>query len=71
MLMLASGNCEKCGGGLGPMATIQSVGVTCRECDYQFKVCGQCKKAGCSKCGGMLLDAWESTKYKSGQDVMF
>jgi len=71
MLVLAFGNCGKCGGGLGPMATMQSAGVSCKKCDYKFNACELCKSAGCPKCGGALLNAWEHFKHETGEDIMF
>jgi len=71
MLVLDFGNCEKCGGSLGPMATQQSTNVTCKKCGHQLKACERCKSSGCQKCGGELLDAWEHIKHTTGDDVMF
>lgn len=71
MLVLAFGNCEKCGGGLGPMATEQSAGVSCKKCGYKFISCERCKSAGCPECRGALLNAWEHIKLETGQDIMF
>jgi len=71
MLALNFGNCEKCGGNLGPMATKQSTQVTCKKCDHCFEACEKCKSDGCPKCGGKLLDAGEHIKHTTDRDVMF
>ncbi len=71
MLVSICGNCDECGRTLGLGATIQSAGVTCNKCGHKFNACDRCKNAGCQKCGGKLLDAWEYIEHGTGQIVMF
>lgn len=71
MLVMATGKCDKCGIEFGSGDTMQSVGVTCKKCDKQFKRCRNCKAKGCA-CGGKLLDAWEDfAEKKPGVRVIF
>lgn len=71
MLVLAFGDCEKCGASLMPMGAMQAATVTCKKCGHKLNACKHCKSAGCPKCGGNLLDAWEYMKHTTGHDVMF
>lgn len=71
MLVLDFSNCDKCGGSLGALSTVQSANVICKKCNSQFKHCEKCKRSGCPKCGGKLLNGWEIFKHKTGQNVIF
>lgn len=71
MLILELGSCEKCGGSLGSHLTTQQAGVTCKACGHDLKACPRCKREGCPKCGGELLNAWEHVRHTTGQDILF
>lgn len=71
MLVLTSGICDKCGGGFGSVATIDSVSVTCKSCNHQLKACTSCQRVGCPRCGGQLQDVRATIKRRMGQNVMF
>jgi len=52
VLVLSTGNCDKCGSIRLPL-TEQEASVTCKKCGEELKICGNCKPKGC-QCGGKL-----------------
>lgn len=70
MLVMESGNCENCGADLG-WTTMQQANVTCKRCGYSFKSCDRCKRSGCPKCKGKLLNVSEYIENEEGGKVLF
>ncbi len=58
MLVIAKGNCVKCGSEFGSMDTVQSVHVECDRCKTEKQLCEKCKAEGCV-CGGNYLNVFD------------
>ncbi len=58
MLIQSSGKCDICGSSNLPFLE-QEANVVCLKCGQKYKVCKECKKKGCPKCGGKLESQME------------
>ena len=65
MLLVAKGNCPRCGKSYSDFGilTDQEITFSCESCGTRYEIC--------IKCGGRLLDPWEYMKVKFGTDVIF
>ncbi len=59
MLIIQTGNCEKCKKAFGQIDTVQSTNVECKKCKKKFIVCMSCKEKGC-ECKGKLLNVFDT-----------
>ena len=76
MLLVAKGNCPRCGKSYSDFGTLtdQEITFSCESCGTRYELCPDCQRQVpkiCIKCGGRLLDPWEYMKVKFGTDVIF
>lgn len=76
MIILARGECSKCGKSFKDfpeMITEQGASFYCKECERKYTLCPDCKSKTnvCEYCGGDLLSAWEFMEHKYGRKIMF
>lgn len=76
MLLVAKGNCPRCGKSYSDFGTLtnQEITFSCESCGTKYELCPDCQRQVpkiCIKCGGRLLDPWEYMKAKFGTDVIF
>ncbi len=77
MLIVAKGNCPRCGKSYSEfgIVTEQEITFHCESCNTSYELCPDCQRQVpklCIKCGGRLLDSWKYIEKKFGGDgIMF
>ena len=73
MLILAQGNCPKCGKPYSGFVSQQGTSFYCERCNSKYELCPDCKSKinACPKCGARLLDVWEHWEKKCGGKIIF
>lgn len=75
MLIIAQGNCPKCGKPYSDFSylTQQQTSFYCERCNSEYELCPDCKSKinACPKCGARLLDVWEHWEKKCGGKILF